>query len=368
MRVDGVPNIRICMEPCREGARLETQNAFPSAERDLLGAVDFVFAKGMNHHTLMTGSKFLNRVTQKIVRHLSGLGNLPDAVATTDLPSQEREVEVLVLGGGGAGLAAATASAKAGATTLLIDEGLLLGGSLRSDPRYADSIQDRVQQAADAGVEILSRSCAIAHIPEEDNTTVVITPERLVRLRATATVHATGSYAQNALFENNDRPGVIAMRAAGRLLLDYGIRPADSLCMVGKSDAAEALAATLREAGCDVMHIDHDSEQLVSARGTKGVRAALIRRDGKTREHACELIVIATTPSPASELARQQAAEVVFDGQAGGFAVRTDERGQCGEGVFACGDVCGYMGPLRAIEHGALVGQAAAAYAREVAR
>ena len=45
---------------------------------DVLGAVDWLFPGGMNHHTLMTGSRLLNQVVSKVVRQLSGLGKLPD--------------------------------------------------------------------------------------------------------------------------------------------------------------------------------------------------------------------------------------------------------------------------------------------------
>lgn len=363
MRVDGIPNIRTCMEPCREGTRVETQNAYPSAERDLLGAVDFVFAKGMNHHTLMTGSKFLNFVTQKIVRQLSGLGELPEKIAEEALPVRQRKTEVLVLGGGGAGLSAAIASAELGAQTVLIDEGLRPGGSLRGDPRFSGHIPALVKRAQQAGVEFFSQSCAIAHVPEEGHTTSVVTPERLVQVRASATVHATGSYAQNALFENNDRPGVVAMRAAGRLLLEDGINPGASICLVGKNPAADALAEALRAVGSEVTHIDNVDQRITAALGGKEVRGAILRDANGNRELACELIVIATTPAPASELARQQDAHVAFDPAASGFKVIVDSDGRCGPGVFACGDVCGYMGPGDAMIDGERIGKNAANHA-----
>lgn len=49
MRIDGVPNQRACQQPCREGLRLEPQNAYPSADLDVLEAVDWLFPGGMNH-------------------------------------------------------------------------------------------------------------------------------------------------------------------------------------------------------------------------------------------------------------------------------------------------------------------------------
>src|SRR4029078_1738440 len=65
VRLDGVPNLRACQAPCTEGVAVEGQNAFPSTEVDLLGAVDFLFSRGLGHHTLMTGSSMLNPLPAK---------------------------------------------------------------------------------------------------------------------------------------------------------------------------------------------------------------------------------------------------------------------------------------------------------------
>jgi sarcosine oxidase subunit alpha len=42
MTVDGTPNVRVCVEPVREGASVEPQNVLGSLERDLLSIVDKV--------------------------------------------------------------------------------------------------------------------------------------------------------------------------------------------------------------------------------------------------------------------------------------------------------------------------------------
>src|SRR3984885_10449163 len=81
VRLSGVPNLSACQAACSAGAEVVGQNAFPSAEVDLLGAVDFLFSRGMDHHTLATGSSVLNKLANKVVRQLSGLGKLPDRVA-----------------------------------------------------------------------------------------------------------------------------------------------------------------------------------------------------------------------------------------------------------------------------------------------
>ena len=51
----------------------------------------------------MTGSSVLNKLANKVVRQLSGLGKLPERAAT-ELPEvSERRVDVCVIGGGPAG-------------------------------------------------------------------------------------------------------------------------------------------------------------------------------------------------------------------------------------------------------------------------
>ena len=42
MTVDGVPNVRVCVEPLRPGVDVRDQNVLGSADRDLLGIVDKV--------------------------------------------------------------------------------------------------------------------------------------------------------------------------------------------------------------------------------------------------------------------------------------------------------------------------------------
>src|SRR5438309_7857882 len=40
MQVNGVPNVRVCVEPVREGVEVKAQNVLGSLDRDLLAIVD----------------------------------------------------------------------------------------------------------------------------------------------------------------------------------------------------------------------------------------------------------------------------------------------------------------------------------------
>ncbi len=130
LRIDGRPNRRACMTPVRAGLRCERQNAFPTADVDLLRAADWLFPEGMDHHTLMTQTRVGNLLFLKLVRQMGGSGMLPDGEATWPSPDladdgdsdgdgavegDRLEVDLCVVGGGPAGLAAARACRRGGA-------------------------------------------------------------------------------------------------------------------------------------------------------------------------------------------------------------------------------------------------------------
>ncbi|MDX2090648.1 MAG: 2Fe-2S iron-sulfur cluster-binding protein [Kofleriaceae bacterium] len=374
VRLGGVPNLRACQAPCEAGVEVEGQNAFPSAEIDLLGAVDFLFARGMDHHTLMTGSSVLNKLANKVVRQLSGLGKLPERAAT-ELPEVHRlEMDVCVVGGGPAGLAAATTTARAGRSTVLIDDQLRPGGSLRADPRTGRrEAEARWAAAAQANVLVLARSTAIGFFPEDDGGVLAVAaPDRLYRVYAKQWVWATGGYVVNLPFADNDRPGVIAARAVGRLLVDHGILPGERVCIVEVpprvteppglacpsavvAGDVDALALALRTAGADVTRVA--LTDMVRTRGRSWTNCVETTR-GKVD---CDVVAVAALPAPASEGARQQGCQVVLDAEAGGFKVVVDARGMTAvPNVWACGDVTGYKGPVAAAADGERVGDAVA--------
>ena len=158
----------------------------------------------------------------------------------------------------------------------------------------------------------------------------------------------------NLPFHDNDRPGVIAARAVGRLLVDHGILGGDRICLVEVpevADDASALANALTRAGADVVRVP--LAQTLGARGRSWVTGI----DTQNGRVDCDLVAVAAIPSPASEGPRQQGCKVTLDPARGGFRVVVDEHGRTTTAnVWACGDVTGYLGPARAAEDGSRVG------------
>src|SRR5207249_7618746 len=140
-----------------------------------------------------------------------------------------------------AGLAAATMCARAGKSTLLVDDQLRPGGSLRTEPSVSDvsgpgsghgssgpgsghgssgpgsghgssgvsgsptsgrELADvRGADAIAAGVELMSRATAIGFFPEDDGGVLAVAaPDHLVRVHARTWIWATGGYVVNLPF------------------------------------------------------------------------------------------------------------------------------------------------------------------------
>ena len=129
--VDGVPNVRACTEQAKAGMKVSRQNAWPTADHDILSVLDRMgglMPVGFYYKTFHR-PKLLWRLAQPVIRRLAGLGKLE-----TDLLSDIRyghrflHTDVAVVGGGAAGQSAALAAASTGAKTILIDDQPELGG------------------------------------------------------------------------------------------------------------------------------------------------------------------------------------------------------------------------------------------------
>jgi sarcosine oxidase subunit alpha len=121
MRVNGVPNVRTCIAPLKEGITVEMQDK---------------------------------------------LALLPDAEFYGE-PKKTLHVDVLVVGAGPAGLSAAIESANHGASVLIIDENQCVGGQLiKQTHKFFGSKQERAgtRGITKATTSIVLVSCSVASI------------------------------------------------------------------------------------------------------------------------------------------------------------------------------------------------------------
>ena len=356
--VDGAPGVRACMEPVKEGMRVEHLNAQPGLEVDLMRATDLVGTKftppGFYYKTFIRPRR-LWPLYEKVLRHAAGLGVLPKEQPEREWRTEyrRRHADVLVVGGGPAGTNAAAAAAKAGADVVLVDENEI----------------DPVE-----GVETLGRASALGYF---DGMVPVWQGDTLHQIRARAHVFATGTIEQPLVFAGNDLPGVMLSGGAVRLLERYAIRPGTSAVIATTSDRGLAAAARLHDAGVQIVVVADLRAQpgaatpaleargvsvlqghtIVAAGGGKQVsQAVLASPDGGAELcFQCDLIVVSGGFMPATSLLSQAEAQTSYDAQRGHFVVT-----ELPPNVFAAGGVAGYEDPEAAARSGKRAGLRAA--------
>jgi len=363
VRVEGMPNLRACQTPCRDGLRVETQNAIGNAAHDLLAAIDLLAPGGIDHHHMATWSQLANVVAVKASRQLAGLGQLPEAAPAPRPPVTPERFDALVAGGGPAGLGAALALARAGRRVLLAEQERAAGGRLRcrlglpGDPPPA-WIDEVVAAVRSAGGEVAERTAVVGLWRDGAGLLAALSQRGAapsVRVvRAPRAVVATGTWAQPPVFPGNDLPGIHGARGLLAALAEDGVLAGERAAVLGDGAEADAAAGRLAAAGMAVERVVGEVER---ARG--GRRLAALDLAGGRRV-ACDVLAACTPGMPAAELARGLGAALALDPATGAFRVAPAEGGAFAPGAWAAGEVCGPCSAGDAAEAGRRAGEEAA--------
>src|SRR5512134_1026881 len=78
--VDGVPGVRSCVTPARNGMRVERAHGWPSTEHDLLHVTDSLhrlMPVGFYYKTFIR-PRFAWPLAERVIRKATGLGRLPE--------------------------------------------------------------------------------------------------------------------------------------------------------------------------------------------------------------------------------------------------------------------------------------------------
>jgi sarcosine oxidase subunit alpha len=343
MQIDGQPSRPACRVRAEEGMRCVRQNAPLGADTDLLRAADFVFADGLDHHHLLTGSRILGMVALEVARRLAGLGELP-ANAQPAVPGVIRQVRLAIIGAGPSGLAAARA---AGNDAVLIERDAQVGGAARIGLSEAPDVDAKVPCEVMLGAQCVGLYANDTGLP--GNALVVVrTEEKLIVLVAAKVIVANGAAPQPLAFPGVDRPGVYAARG----LLGLKLRVGDKLVVVGEGAELRICAEALRRKGYQVVR-EVPSTATLRALGNP-VRAL----DADGERIRCDAVAIAAGPAPLHELASSAGAVAHWDPAIGGFPVQVDADGRTSvPWLFAAGRVAG-QGGARAAASGSAAGAA----------
>jgi sarcosine oxidase, subunit alpha len=320
MTVDGVPNVRVCSEPLREGVVAEGQNVRFALDFDLMSVTDKIggpFTPVGFYYRTFIRPRALWPLYEKFLRSAAGLGKLdPHGGHSRRYDTEHRRARVLVVGGGEAGRAAALAATKDGPGVVLVDE----------DARLAD-----LQLP---GVDVLAPASALGIW--EGGLVPVDAGSVLYRFRTERIVVATGATEQPLVFPGNDLIGVMLPDGVRRLVRDFSIKPGERAVVLGSDDETLAIADELTDVGIEISNVvdlrDARPRELVAQGGKGRVRRVVV--DGEP--YPCDLVVASGGRQPAYSLLAQAGARVEYDEGLGVFVPT-----ELPDGVDAVGSVTG---------------------------
>lgn len=331
MEVDGLANVRAETTALRNGMRVVPQNVWGSPELDALGFLDklgWAMPAGFYYRVFHKPYRWWPFFQDRI-RKMSGIGKLNRDWR----PGVGEEIflhaELCVIGAGPAGLTAALAAADHGLRVVLLEARAWPGGFYdwreRSDATGIP-LRKRAEQLAAAvlhrqNIRTFTRACATG-IWGDNLVTGIQTggpadlyAERYLQVRARNVVVATGCLERPAIFENNERPGVMQSSCAHRLARWYGILPGRRAVFAVADDLALEAALDLVDLGLEVAAIadarsdGHDPELTAAisrrripflsgwtageARGPRHVRGVELRalNSCATKHFSCDLLV-----------------------------------------------------------------------------
>ncbi|MBN2599982.1 MAG: FAD-dependent oxidoreductase [Candidatus Thermoplasmatota archaeon] len=368
MRVNGVPNVRTCIVPLKEGIIVEMQDK---------------------------------------------LATLPDA-KFKGVPKKTLTVDVLVVGAGPAGLCAALESVSQGASVLLVDENQCVGGQLiKQTHKFFGSKQERAGTRGidiakelendvrslqrEGKIQVMTEATVIGYYESENKHRFGVVERceyqsTLYDVRCDAVILACGAMENMLLFPGNDLPGVYGAGAVQTLMNVYGVKPGKRVLMVGAGnvglivsyqllqagiavdrvvEAAPVIggynvhAAKLRRCGVPIL-VSHSIKEVCGENSVEGAVVVQLDDqwkpiDGSEEYIKCDTICLAVGLTPSTRLLSQIGVQLEFIPEAGGYVALHDTTMQTSvKGVYVAGDASGIEEASTAMIEGKIAGLAAA--------
>lgn len=333
------------------------QNAWPSLEHDFYSIFDrlsFLFPAGFQYRRFIR-PRFLWPITEKVIRRMAGLGKLPSTDLTEhSKPTKELSPDVLVVGGGPAGLNAALNSGKIGANTVLIDDGLKLGGRFRL----------QTSQVTFPPWEGLRGFQVCERLTDE---LLVVRPKKIII--------AAGCNDRPLVFPNNDLPGIFLPVGIQRLIHDYGVLPGQKAVIATNNEFGYELADDMIASGVEVNAICDERRNptastrrvrqvlvgstIAGAAGRRSLSAVQIKISDGIVSIPCDVLCVAFGTTLSNELLLQLGCDLKYSLTVGGHVPSRDIHMLAGENCYAVGAAAGVMGLHSVLLEGAIAGAAA---------
>ena len=311
--------------------------------------------------------------------------------------------DLIIIGAGPAGLSAAIEAAKRGLKVIVFDENAKPGGQLfkqihkffgskehKAKIRGYRIGEELLQEANDFGVEVVLNAIVIGLYLDKEVT--VKMGDEIRHFKGDTVIVATGASENMVTFDGWTLPGVIGAGAAQTMMNLHGIKPGDSVLMLGSGNVGLVVSYQLMQAGCKVVAVV-DAAPKVGGYGVHASKVArcgvpfylshtIIKAEGEdcvtgvtigevdkswniipgTEKHFdVDTICLAVGLSPMSQLLKM--AGCTMNDTPLGYVPVCDETGATSvPGIFVAGDVSGIEEASSAMIEGRISGIAAARY------
>ena len=325
------PNLKATEIMLRDGLAITSQNNWPRLSRDAGAVLQLggnILAAGFYYKTFKWPRHGWHKRYSGLIRRLAGHGKIDPEAPQAQYDKRHRHCDILVIGSGAAGLSAALTAAHAGATTILIEQNHLPGGSLLFSgskldaERAPDWAADAVGALAElSNVTVMPHTLAFGQYDHGQILAVETMPPGsnshaiLWKIRARRILLAAGATERPIVFPGNDRPGVMLAGAVRSYIRRFAVAPGRRAAVaVVDPDEREDTLAALREAGIGVAAVLPRGATITGTSGRLRLRS-LRWRDENGRRHraACDLLCVSGGWSPNAHLFAQMGGGLSFN-------------------------------------------------------
>lgn len=313
------------------------------------------------------------------------------------------KTDFLIIGGGPAGLSAAIETSKRNIKTLIIDEGVELGGQLVKQTHkffghegfYASvrgfEIAKKLVAQLNENVTVMKQT-TVTGIYEDVITAYDREKDRVIEIEPKYILISVGASERFIPFENNYLPGVYGAGAVQTLMNQFKVLPGKRILMIGSGNIGLIVSYQLLQAGAQVKAIVEIADKvggyqvhaakvkrfgvpillrhtIKKAIGEEKVEGAVIGQvderfniiPGTEKEFAVDVICVAVGLVPSIELAQMAGVRIEYIPELGGYVPYRDREMRTNiKNIFVAGDLAGIEEATTAMIEGRIAGLAVA--------